>query len=154
AHVKTGQLLAEIEAPEVEKQLEQARADVSTAEANLKIAETTATRYEALLKMDSISRQETDMALSALEARKTTLTSARANVKRLEDMCSFQKVYAPFDGVITARNVDIGALVNAGNGGPSSELYHLAATDKLRVFVSVPQVYSRSAAAGLTAALT
>jgi RND family efflux transporter MFP subunit len=152
--VKSGQLLAEIETPEIDKQLEQARADVATAESNLKISETTAGRYQALLKMDAISRQETDQAVADLEAKKTMLTSVRANVKRLEDMVSFQKVYAPFDGVITVRNTDIGALVNAGNGGPAQELFHLASTDRLRVFVSVPQVYSRSATPGVRADLT
>ncbi len=152
--VKAGQVLAEIEAPEIEQQLQQARADLATAQANLKLAESTAARYAALLKMDSVSRQEADQTASDMEAKKAIVASARANVGRLEQMVSFQKVTAPFDGVITARNTDVGALINAGNGGPAQELYHLASTDRLRVFVSVPEVYSRSAAPGVTAELT
>lgn len=152
--VKTGQVLAEIETPEIDQQLQQARADQATAEANMKLSETTAARYQSLLKLDAVSRQETDQAVSDLEAKKAIVASTRANVKRLEEMVSFQKVTAPFDGVITARNTDVGALVNAGNGGPAQELFHLASTSKLRVFVSVPQAYSRSAGAGVVADLT
>ena len=152
--VKAGQPLADIESPEIDQQLQQSRADLATAEANLRLSETTATRYLALLKMDAISRQETDQAVSDLEAKKTIVTSSRANVKRLEEVVGFEKVTAPFDGVITARNTDTGALVNAGNGGSAQELFHLAATDKLRVFISVPQNYSRSASAGVSADLT
>jgi RND family efflux transporter MFP subunit len=153
-HVKTGQLLAEIESPEIDQQLQQSRADLATAESNLKLSETTASRYQALLKLDAISRQETDQAVSDLEAKKTIVASSRANVNRLEQMVSFEKVNAPFDGVITARNTDTGALVNAGNGGAAQELFHLAATDRLRVFISVPQSYSRSATPGVIADLT
>jgi RND family efflux transporter MFP subunit len=152
--VKAGQLLADIEAPEVDQQLQQARADMATAEANLKLSETTAARYAALLKLDAVSRQEADQAASDLEAKKTIVASARANVSRLEQMVGFQKVTAPFDGVITTRSTDVGMLINAGNGGPAQELYHLASTDKLRVFVSVPEIYSRSAAPGVMAELT
>src|SRR5579872_850373 len=152
--VKAGQLLAEIETPEIDQQLQQARADLATSEANLKLSETTATRYQTLLKMDAVSRQETDQAVSDLEAKKTMVASARANVKLLEEMVSFQRVLAPFDGVITARNTDVGALINAGNGGAAQELFHLASTDKLRVFVSVPQMYSRTAEPGTPAELT
>lgn len=154
AHVKAGQLLADVDTPEIDKQLDQARADLATAEANLKLAEITATRYEALWKLDSVAKQDRDEKVSAYEAGKTMVASARANVKRLEDMVSFQKVFAPFEGVITARNTDVGALINAGNGGLAQELFHLAATTKLRVFVSVPQVYSRAAVPGVIAELT
>src|ERR1043166_7441882 len=125
SRVKTGQL--QIETPEIDKQLDQVRADLATAEANLKLAELTAGRYQALLKSDSVAKQETDEKVSDYEAKKTIVASTRANVKRLEDMASFQRIYAPFDGVITARNTDIGALINAGNGGPAQELFHLAA---------------------------
>ena len=152
--VKAGQTLAEIETPEMDQQLQQARADLATAEANLKLSETTAARYQALLKLDAVARQEADQTASDLEAKKTIVASGRANVRRMEQMVGFQKVVAPFDGLITARNTDVGALINAGNGGAAQELYHLAATDRLRVFVSVPQNYSRSAAPGVTADLT
>jgi RND family efflux transporter MFP subunit len=151
--VKSGQLLAEIETPEVEKQLEQARADLATAQANLKLAEITMTRYQGMLK-DAIPKQDVDNAIGAFEADKAIVASQSANVKRLEDIVSFEKVYAPFDGVITARNTDIGALVNAGNGGASQQLFTLAATNVVRVFVNVPQIYSRSAVPGVVAQLT
>jgi RND family efflux transporter MFP subunit len=154
ARVKSGQLLAEIESPEVDQQLAQARADLGTAQANLKLAELTMVRYQNLLKLEAIAKQDVDNAVGAWEADKATVASQMANVKRLEQLVSFEKVFAPFDGVITARNTDIGALVNAGNGGAAQELFHLASTDKLRVFVSVPQAYSRSAIPGVTAELT
>jgi RND family efflux transporter MFP subunit len=153
-HVKAGQLLAEIESPEIDQQLSQAKADLATAEANLKLSEITATRYQALLKMDAVSRQETDQAVSDLEAKRSIVNSSRANIARLEQLVSFEKVTAPFDGVITARNTDVGALINAGNGGSAQELFHMAATDKLRVFVSVPQMYSQAAQPGVIADLT
>ncbi len=153
ARVKTGDLLAEIETPEVDKQLDQSRADLATAEANYTLAESTATRWQDLLKTESVSKQETDEKVGDFHAKKALVDSARSNVKRLEDLQSFQKVYAPFDGVITARNTDVGQLVSAGSGGQGKELFHLAATDKLRVFVNVPEVYSRSAVAGVTAEL-
>ena len=157
AHVKTGQLLAEIETPEVDQQLSQARADLATAEANLALSESTAVRYQALLKSDSVSKQETDEKVGDLNAKKAIVDSARANVKRLEQTQGFEKVYAPFDGVITARSTDIGALINAGSSATSNngkELFHEAATNTLRVYVNVPQMYARSARIGSTAALT
>jgi RND family efflux transporter MFP subunit len=154
ARVKTGQLLAEIESPEVDQQLAQGRADLGTSQANLKLAELTMVRYQNLLKLEAIAKQDVDNAVGAWEADKATVASQAANVKRLEQLVSFEKVYAPFEGVITARNTDIGALVNAGNGGAAQELFHLASTDKLRVFVSVPQAYSRSAIPGVTADIT
>jgi RND family efflux transporter MFP subunit len=151
--VKLGQLLAEIETPEVDKQLDQARADLATAQANLKLAGITMSRYQGMLK-DAIPKQDVDNAVGAYEADKAIVASQTANVKRLEDMVSFEKVYAPFDGVITTRNTDTGALINAGNGGISQQLFTLAATDTLRVFVNVPQIYSRSASPGVVAHLT
>ncbi len=152
--VKSGQLLAEIEAPEVNKQLDQARADLATFEANLNLSQSTMTRWQDLLKKDAVAKQDTDDKIGDYQAKKTMVDSGRANVKRLEDLVSFEKVYAPFDGVITARNTDIGALINAGNGGISQQLFTLAATNTLRVFVNVPQIYSRSAAPGVGAQLT
>jgi RND family efflux transporter MFP subunit len=152
--VKSGQLLAEIDAPEVHKQLEQARADVATAEANLSLSQTTMTRWQELLRKDAVAKQDTDDKIGDYQSKKTIVDSGRANVKRLEDLVSFEKVYAPFDGIITARNTDIGALINAGNGGASQQLFTLAATNTLRIFVNVPQTYSRSVAPGVTARVT
>ena len=155
AHVKQGQLLAEIETPEVDQQLQQARADLETAQANLRQAQITADRWQALLETDSVSKQETDVAVSALSAMKATVNSNVANVRRLEQLQGFEKIYAPFDGVVTARNVDIGVLVNAGSTSTSGrELFHMTAIHTLRVFVAVPEVYSRAARPGGTASLT
>jgi RND family efflux transporter MFP subunit len=153
--VKKGQLLAEIETPEVNQQLQQARADLKTAQANLRQAEITADRWEALWKTDSVSKQETDVAVSALHANKATVDSNMSNVRRLEDLQGFQKIYAPFDGIITARNTDIGALINSGaSTTPGQEIFHLAAINTLRVFVAVPQLYSQAVRPGATASLT
>ncbi len=155
ARVKAGQLLAEIDAPEVDQQLHQARADLTTAEANVHLSEITANRYQGLLKSDSVSQQDADNAAGDYAAKRAIVQSAQANVRRLEDLQSFQKIYAPFDGVITARNTDIGQLIDSGSGaGPKGELFHLAAPGKLRVYVNVPQIYSQLAKPGLKAALT
>ena len=154
AHVTRGQLLAEIETPEVDKQLQQSRADLETAKANLNLAKSTAERWQALLQSNSVSKQETDEKISDLSVKKASYEGSAANVNRLEDLQSFQKVYAPFDGVVTARNTDIGALVSAGVNGTGKELFHLAAISKLRVFVSVPQTYSRASRPGAVAAIT
>jgi RND family efflux transporter MFP subunit len=155
AHVKQGQLLAEIETPEVDQQLQQGRADLATTQANLRQAQITADRWQALLETDSVSKQETDVAVSALSASKATVDSNAANVRRLEQLQGFQKIYAPFDGVITARNVDIGVLVNAGsNTSGARELFHMTAIHTLRVFVAVPEIYSRAARPGGLATLT
>jgi len=154
AHVKRGDLLAEIETPEIDKQLQQAHADLETAQANHGLAQSTAERWQALLKSDSVSKQETDEKIADLSAKKAIVDSNLSNVKRLEDLQSFQKVFAPFDGVLTARNTDVGALINAGANAAGKELFHLAAIDTLRVFVAVPEVYSRAARPGATAALT
>ncbi len=155
ARVKAGELLAEIDTPEVDQQLQQARADLDTAEANLHLAEITATRYKDLLKTDSVAQQDVDNANGNFDARRTAVESARSNVKRLEDLQSFKKIYAPFDGVITARNTDIGALIDSGSsGGATHELFHIAALNRLRVYVNVPQVYSPHVKAGLRAQLT
>ena len=155
AHVKKGQLLAEIETPEVDQQLQQGRADLETAQANLRQAEITAERWQALLDSGSVSKQETDQAVNALGAMKATVNSNAANVRRLEQLQGFEKISAPFDGVITARNLDVGVLVNAGSTTtPSQELFHIAAIDRLRVFVAVPEVYARAARPGVMATLT
>jgi len=155
ARVKKGQLLAVIETPEVDQQLQQARADLQTARANLRQAEITAERWQALWKTDSVSKQETDQAVSNFHAMKATVDSNVSNVRRLEELQGFQKIYAPFDGVITARNTDIGALINAGaSTTPGQALFHLAAISTLRVFVAVPQVYSQAIRPGATASLT
>ena len=154
AHVKQGQLLAEIDTPEIDQQLEQARADLKNAQANEQLAQITATRWQNLLKTNSVSRQETDQAVSDLAARQASVDSMTANVHRLEELQSFEKVYAPFAGVITARNTDIGALINAGAGGVPQELFHMAAVNKLRVYVAVPEVDSLAAQNGAKATLT
>jgi RND family efflux transporter MFP subunit len=154
AHVRAGDLLLEIDSPEVDQQLDQARADLNTVQANMKLAQVTAKRYEDLQSTDSVSTQDVDNATSDFAAKKAVVVSAQHNVLRLQQLQSFEKVYAPFDGVITARNTDVGALINSGNGGTAQELFHVAAIGKLRVFINVPQQYSNVARPGLTADLT
>ncbi|MBV9309059.1 MAG: efflux RND transporter periplasmic adaptor subunit, partial [Acidobacteriaceae bacterium] len=155
SRVKAGQLLAEIESPEVDQQLQQAREDLSTAEANLKLAEITAERYSALLKQDSIAKQDVDTAVQNAAARRSAVKSAQANVNRVQQMVAFEKIYAPFNGVITARNTDVGQLISSGSSSNANrELFHIAAINKLRVFVSVPQTYSHVTTPGLKADLT
>lgn len=154
ARVNAGQLLAEIDTPEVDQQLQQARADLETSQANYALAQSTAARWQFLLKTDSVSKQETDEKIGDMAAKKAMVDSAQSNVRRLEDLQSYEKIYAPFDGVITARNTDVGALINSGANTPGKELFHLAAIDRLRVFVSVPEVYERAAQAGRKATLT
>jgi RND family efflux transporter MFP subunit len=154
AHVKKGQLLAEIETPEVDQQLQQARADLDTAQANLNIAKITAIRWQDLVNTGSVSQQETDQAVSNLSAVKAAAESSSANVRRLEQLQSFEKVCAPFDGIITARNTDIGALIDAGANTQPRELFHIAAIRTLRLYVAVPEVYSRAARSGAPATLT
>jgi RND family efflux transporter MFP subunit len=153
-HVQQGQLLAEIDTPEIDQQLEQARADLKNAQANEQLAQITAARWQSLLKTNSVSKQETDQAVSDLSARQASVDSMTANVHRLEQLQSFEKVYAPFAGVITARNTDIGALINAGAGGVPQELFHMASVNRLRVYVAVPEVDSQAAQNGATATLT
>jgi len=152
--VKGGQLLAEIETPELDQQLQQARAELATANANYSLAQTTAARYEDLLKSDSVAKQDVDNAVGDARAKKAMVDSATDNVKRLEQLQSFEKVYAPFDGVLTARNTDIGQLINSGSGSGAKELFHVAAVHTLRVYVSVPQVYSPAAVPGMPSYLT
>lgn len=155
SRVKASQLLAEIESPEVDQQLQQAREDLSTAEANLKLAEITAERYNALLKQDSIAKQDVDTAVQNAAARGSAVKSAQANVNRIQQMVAFEKIYAPFSGVITARNTDVGQLISSGSSSNANrELFHIAAVNKLRVFVNVPQTYSHVTTPGLKADLT
>jgi len=154
AHVAQGQLLAEIETPEIDQQLEQARADLKNAQANEQLAQITSARWQKLLKTNSVSKQETDQAVSDLSARQASVDSMTANMHRLEQLQAFEKVYAPFAGVITARNTDIGALINAGAGGVPQELFHMAAVNRLRVYVAVPEVDSQAAQTGANATLT
>lgn len=155
SHVKRGQLLAEIESPEVDRQLQQASAELGTNQANLRLAQLTADRYTKLLKSGSVSQQDTDNAVQNVAAQLSSVKSAQANVARLEQMVSFEKIYAPFDGVITGRNTDVGQLIDSGSsGGPARELFHIQAMNKLRVYVSVPQIYTYAAAPGIKADLT
>jgi RND family efflux transporter MFP subunit len=155
AHVKKGDLLAEIDTPEVDQELRQARADLVTAEANRTLASITAKRDADLFKNNRlVSTQQRDNSAAALAAEEAIVQSKEANVARLEQLQSYEKVVAPFDGVITARNTDTGALIAADANSLSKELFHLAAIDKLRVYVSVPEVYDRAARIGGTATLT
>ena len=154
ARVTAGQLLADIETPEVDQQIDQARADLNTSQANYNLSQITSTRYEDLLKTDSVSKQDVDNAHGDFEAKKAMVSSAQSNVKRLEELQSFEKIYAPFDGVITVRNTDVGHLINSGNGGPATELFHIAAIRTMRVYVNLPQQYSQAAKPGITADLT
>ncbi|MDR3407544.1 MAG: efflux RND transporter periplasmic adaptor subunit [Methylovirgula sp.] len=142
AQVKSGELLAEIETPELDAQLRQARADLVTAEANAKLASITAHRTEDLLKSQSVSTQERDNAAGADAADRAIVTSRQADVARLEELQSYEKIYAPFAGVITARNTDIGDLISAGAGTRNSELFRIQATGTLRIYVAVPEVYA------------
>ena len=152
SHVRAGQVLADIDSPEVDQQLEQARADLATADANARLAQSTAERYRDLIKTDSVSKQDLDNANGSLEAKLTAVTSAKANVRRLEQLKGFGQLTAPFDGVVTARNTDVGALIDSGSN--AKELFHVAAVHRLRVFVNVPEIYSRAAQPGMKADLT
>ena len=152
SRVGQGQVLAEIETPELDQQLRQARADLANATATRELAKITAERWQALLKREVVSHQETDEKLSDYNVKKAAVDSSAANVKRLEDLQAFQKITAPFDGIITARNTDIGVLIDAG--GQARELFRLATIGKLRVFVSVPQAYAQAARPGTPTAIT
>jgi RND family efflux transporter MFP subunit len=139
--VKAGQLLAEIDTPEVQQQMSQAEADVATAEANQKIAAVTADRWQSLRKTDSVSRQDADEKSSLADASKAQLDSARANLQRLRDLSGFQRIVAPFDGIITARETDVGRLITAG-GGSGPELFRISDERQLRLYVRVPQSFA------------
>jgi RND family efflux transporter MFP subunit len=150
--VKKGQLLAEIDTPEVDQQLAQAIADLATARANEALSNTTNTRWKELLTTESVSKQDADEKAGDAAAKKAITESAAANVSRLRQLESFKRVVAPFDGIITARNTDIGALINAGESA-GSELFRLADTHKLRIYVQVPEPYAAAAKPGLEAEL-
>lgn len=153
AHVKAGQLLATIQSPEIDEQLAQARSTLATAEANLKLAEITKTRYEAMFQKHAVSQQDRDNADGTYSANKAIVDADNANARHYEALVSFEKVYAPFDGVITARNTDIGDLINAGSSSaPQTDLFHIAQTGTLRVYVNVPEEYSRGVKPGQTGA--
>jgi RND family efflux transporter MFP subunit len=146
--VHKGQLLAVIETPELDQQVRQAQSDLATAQANMDLAQITAERWTKLMAKNAVSKQETDQATMDLKARQSALAAAEANVMRLQQLQGFEKIYAPFDGVITARNIDIGSLIQAGDNSPKAELFHMAATDKLRLFVPVPEVYTNQVRTG------
>jgi RND family efflux transporter MFP subunit len=152
--VKAGELLADIETPEVDHQLQQARADLETAQANLNLAQLTTARIVNLEKKGAVARQDADNATGDVNSKKAIVDSAAANVKRLQDLQSYEKVYAPFDGVITVRNTDIGALIDAGANATGKELFHISAINRLRVFISVPEDYEQAAKNGSPATLT
>jgi len=150
--VKKGQLLAVIDAPEVDQQQRQAEADLDTAKANQELSDTTNTRWQKLLATDSVSKQDADEKASDAAAKKAATESAAANVARLHALESFKRVVAPFDGVVTARNTDIGALINSGES-TGTELFRVADVHKLRIYVQVPQPYAAATAPGLSAGL-
>jgi RND family efflux transporter MFP subunit len=151
AHVKQGQLLATIESPEVDQQLAQAKADLATAQATANNAKIQSARYQDLLKNNAVSAQDTDTFTTAAASTNTQVQSALANVQRLEQLTGFENIYAPFSGTVTARNVDIGTLIDSG---AAHELFHVQAQNVLRVYVNVPQTYSDSTVPGVTATLT
>jgi RND family efflux transporter MFP subunit len=153
-HVKQGELLAEIETPELDQQLAQAQADLKNAQANLHISQITSGRYADLLKSNSVSKQEADQAASDLSSKQALVDSAQANLRRLQDLQAFEKLYAPFEGVITARNTDIGALIQAGDNTTPKELFHLSDISKLRVYIAVPEIYADRLRTGEKVGLT
>jgi RND family efflux transporter MFP subunit len=163
SHVSKGEILAVIETPELDQQLAQAKADLATSQSNLAIAKTTSDRYKDLISQNAVSQQDTDTALATLNARVTEVNAAQANVSRLEQLQSFEKITAPFDGVITARNVDVGQLITstgstvtpgAGVVSSNKEIFDISAVKTLRVYVNVPQIYSPDAKNGTIASLT
>jgi RND family efflux transporter MFP subunit len=153
AHAHKGQLLAVIEAPEVDQELSHARAMLAQAQANRELAAVTAARYRDLITSNSVSQQEVDNNNQNLSSQAASVQAASAEVARLEQLQGFEKVYAPFDGVITARRTDVGDLINAGNGGQGLELFRISKITTMRVFVNVPEVYSESVVAGVRASM-
>ncbi|HSM85162.1 MAG TPA: efflux RND transporter periplasmic adaptor subunit [Candidatus Limnocylindrales bacterium] len=149
--VRKGELLAEIDTPEIDQELLQARASRQQIEAQLQLARTSAERWTNLRKTDSVSQQEADQQTSAYTQAQANLSAADANVRRLEQLESFKHIYAPFSGVITRRNIDVGALITAGSAGQAKELFDIAQVDPLRVYVSVPQGTAPNIRAGMDA---
>jgi len=155
AHVKKGQLLAVIETPEVDQQLQQARSNLLTAQANLELASVTKDRYQGLLKSNAVSQQDVDNAVGTYNANKSIVGADKAAVEQYSALASFEKIYAPFDGVITARNTDLGDLINSGSGtGVKTDLFHIAQPGTLRVYVNVPEEYSQGIKTGTIADLS
>jgi RND family efflux transporter MFP subunit len=163
SHVRKGDLLAVIETPELDQQLMQAKADLGTAQSNEALAKVTAGRYQGLLKQNAVSQQDTDNAAAQLQATSAQVSSSQANVRRLEELVSFERVVAPFDGVVTARSLDVGQLVTstgstttpgAGVVVGNKPMFEVSAVQSLRVYVNVPQVYAPDAKNGVTATLT
>jgi RND family efflux transporter MFP subunit len=155
ARVTQGQLLAVIETPEVDQQLQQSISNLNTAKANLALAETTRNRYQGLLQDNAVSQQDVDNAVGTYNANKAIVEANQANVRQIQALQSFEKIYAPFNGVITARNIDIGDLINSGSsGGVKTDLFHISQPGTLRVYVNVPEEYSQGVRAGMTADLT
>jgi RND family efflux transporter MFP subunit len=155
AQVKKGQLLAVIETPEVDQQLQQARSNLLTAQANLELASVTKNRYQGLLKSNAVAQQDVDNAVGTYNANKSIVEADKAAVEQYSALASFEKIYAPFDGVITARNTDIGDLINSGSAtGVKTDLFHIAQPGKLRVYVNVPEEYSQGIKTGMIADLS
>jgi RND family efflux transporter MFP subunit len=156
-HVTKGELMATIETPELDEQLQVARADLKSAQADLNLANTTSERYQNLLKLNSVSKQETDVAVSGAAAKRAAVEAAEANVRRLAQLQSFEKIYAPYSGIVTQRNTDIGDLIDSGsatNSNTAKELFRIASVKELRVFVAVPEIYAPDIHTGDTATLT
>jgi RND family efflux transporter MFP subunit len=151
AHVKAGDLLATIQTPEVDEQLSQARSTLATAQANLKLSQITRDRYQSLLSKHAVAQQDVDNAVGTYAANEAIVDSDMANVRHYEALVSFEKVYAPFDGVITARNTDIGDLINSGSSiAPKTDLFDISQTRTLRVYVNVPEEYYQGIKPGQT----
>jgi RND family efflux transporter MFP subunit len=153
AHVQAGEILAQIETPELDQQLSQARAMLAQADANLKLAKITASRYQDLIQSHSVSQQEVDQNNQNLASLTASRDAASADVQRLEQLQAFEKVCAPFDGIVTARNTDIGDLINAGSTSSGSALFRVARIDTLRIFVNIPEDYSGSIRPGMHASV-
>ena len=151
SRVKKGDLLADIETPEIDQELLQSRAARDQSAAQVQIAKTSAQRWETLQKMDAVAQQETDERTNAYSQAQSNLAAATANVRRLEQLESFKHIYAPFSGVVTRRNIDIGALINAGNTGSNQQLFNIAQIDPIRVYVSVPEIYAPAVKPGVQA---
>jgi RND family efflux transporter MFP subunit len=154
SHVHQGELLAVIDAPEVDQQLQQAEADLKTAQANQQLAQTTNVRWQALVAKHAVSVQEADQVASDFAAKQAATAASEANVRRLSQLQSYERVTAPFDGIITARSTDVGSLIDAGSSSEPHELFHLDQVGRLRVFVSVPEVYAESVRDGAQVDIT
>lgn len=154
AHVKKGAVLAEISSPEIDQQLAQAQADLNTAQATANNARQQAERYKGLVASNAVSQQDTDTYVNQAASTAAQVKSAEANVQRIKELTSFEKVYAPFDGVVTARNIDTGQLINSGASGTAQELFHIQAVQTLRVYTNLPGVFSASVKKGSTIDLT